>query len=505
MNISLGIKRLLIAFIVLGGLVISSSAFARQVCPDCWGEPGGKTKGPTPVQSATTMSSDNAHTYNWTLKSASPSGAVYSITDTWQSCRYNPGGDPICTPNTSTSDAGTSVQCTTTYPLFDTSTYECYNNSAAPPQTCSSKDGTSAGKKYVPIAGSSVSNGAANITNSGAFNSQLASGLSSNIGGCEAQEVQCDVDATTGGYAAYSGTGDTQAYYSCQMRYTGDDGAGADITYATPASDAKSAPPAKSQDCPVGTSFSTIGSGSDKLSGCVADNPAASPTSCPAGTSFSTVGSGSGAISGCLATPSNTPATSAADCPPGSLFGQMGNLSGCLVSPTTTDSTLTNRVPGTNTNSSLPPGTTACLSNCTSNPKSNSSSPTPTPTTPTPTPCPTGQTCTDTPGDSKVGANAPDKGSFYTPGTDKLNDVFSDFSKNMQQSPILSGASGFFNFSGGGSCPTWTIPSVHMPFGSLPSIYIDQFCGPAAQSMYAIIKVVLLCVATFFAFRWAIL
>lgn len=95
------------------------------------------------------------------------------------------------------------------------------------------------------------------------------------------------------------------------------------------------------------------------------------------------------------------------------------------------------------------------------------------------------------------GAGADD---WYEPTDKTFGTVIQNFGNEMAASPIGQAADGFFDVSIGGSCPVW---SANIPvFGD---ITFDAQCSAAMQSIFPIVSAVLLLLAGFVAFRWALL
>lgn len=80
-----------------------------------------------------------------------------------------------------------------------------------------------------------------------------------------------------------------------------------------------------------------------------------------------------------------------------------------------------------------------------------------------------------------------------------IGDAISDFADRVQNAGVVAAASGFFNVSGGGSCPVWTIPAVWV----FPAVVIDMQCN--LGTVWAIVSAILIATAAFIAFRWAFL
>lgn len=105
----------------------------------------------------------------------------------------------------------------------------------------------------------------------------------------------------------------------------------------------------------------------------------------------------------------------------------------------------------------------------------------------------------------------PAKDMCGNPGTNDLykkkdktvQSVLSTFSDGLKGSPIGTAMTGFFNISTRtGNCPSWVIPADYLG----TSVNIGQyFCSTAAITMMDLAGAVILCFASFVAFRWAIL
>lgn len=89
---------------------------------------------------------------------------------------------------------------------------------------------------------------------------------------------------------------------------------------------------------------------------------------------------------------------------------------------------------------------------------------------------------------------------LYTKGTKTLTSVWNSFKASLASTAIVTFATGFFNVSVGGSCPTW---SDSLPMG-LPDFTVDQLCSPMADNMFLVVHGVLLVVAAWAAFKIAI-
>lgn len=108
--------------------------------------------------------------------------------------------------------------------------------------------------------------------------------------------------------------------------------------------------------------------------------------------------------------------------------------------------------------------------------------------------------CTSNPSAAGCGGAAAAIGSIWTGKGVTVAQVLQEASDTMSRSPIGSAVGGFFNVSGGGSCPSsaWTIPYLNK------TVEVDTWCSSFAGTAFAVIRGVLLMVAGFMAFRIAI-
>lgn len=208
-------------------------------------------------------------------------------------------------------------------------------------------------------------------------------------------------------------------------------------------------------------------------------------------------------------------------CPAGTTQGTIGDKTACLPSTTTKTETTTNP-DGTTTETTTktnPDGSTEV----TTTEKDASGNVTSSTTTNYPAPGSTGsgssggepgeggkdplKECVENPdackeGGGDFGAGAPDGAELF--GRDEAKTfaaVLTKFRQDMGQTAFGRAAAGYFDVSGGGSCPVWssTIPFIDT------TITIDQFCDPAVADMLAVMKGALLVVFGFVAFRFAVL
>lgn len=91
-------------------------------------------------------------------------------------------------------------------------------------------------------------------------------------------------------------------------------------------------------------------------------------------------------------------------------------------------------------------------------------------------------------------------GDLYQKKEKTVEQVLTKAANDLKQSPLGSSVSGFFNVSGGGSCPT---ASGVIPFLD-KTITIDVWCSQFAAAILAIVRGVVLMLAAWMAFRIAI-
>ena len=91
-------------------------------------------------------------------------------------------------------------------------------------------------------------------------------------------------------------------------------------------------------------------------------------------------------------------------------------------------------------------------------------------------------------------------GKLYTEKSKTFSSVLQSAKSDLANSPIGSSTSNFFSVSSGGSCPSISgaIPGFNASFE------FNAFCSPMAGNLLAVLRGVLILVATFFAFRIAI-
>lgn len=108
--------------------------------------------------------------------------------------------------------------------------------------------------------------------------------------------------------------------------------------------------------------------------------------------------------------------------------------------------------------------------------------------------------CEKHPSSAGCGGTPAAVNSLYTAKTKTLSDVLTTARAAFMASPIGTAATNFFAVSGGGSCPTAT---AHIAYFNA-DLTFDQFCSSFATSALLALKVALLLVASFFAFRVAV-
>ncbi|MGX5219400.1 hypothetical protein ACVTMO_12320 [Pseudomonas segetis] len=104
--------------------------------------------------------------------------------------------------------------------------------------------------------------------------------------------------------------------------------------------------------------------------------------------------------------------------------------------------------------------------------------------------CALGKECDEE--DKEIG-----KQDFFTPGDDTIESVFADFTDKIKESPIATAGSDFFSIPSGGSCPQW-----HAQVWEF-QIDLDQIC--TTDIPWGAIRAIILAMASFVAFRWALL
>ena len=96
-------------------------------------------------------------------------------------------------------------------------------------------------------------------------------------------------------------------------------------------------------------------------------------------------------------------------------------------------------------------------------------------------------------------------GDLYGKKTKTFDDVLTAFSNSIKTSAIGTASTGFFTVSvGGGGCPSWS-GNIDFMGTSVPVNIGEIFCSPGAESMLSIAAAVLLILAAFVGFKWAVL
>lgn len=98
---------------------------------------------------------------------------------------------------------------------------------------------------------------------------------------------------------------------------------------------------------------------------------------------------------------------------------------------------------------------------------------------------------------------SPGTGGLYTKKSKTVASVVGDFKNGVMSSGIGAAATGFFTVTvPGGACPSWVVNVAYLN----TSVDLSQyFCTATALSMMNLVGSVLLFVAGFVGFRWAIL
>ena len=95
----------------------------------------------------------------------------------------------------------------------------------------------------------------------------------------------------------------------------------------------------------------------------------------------------------------------------------------------------------------------------------------------------------------------PGKDDLYQKSDKTFQTVLDGFVTSAQQAPMFHAVSGFFDVNLSGTCPVWTIPET--PF--TPALIIDHQCSQTMNQLWPFVAAILLAVAGWFAFRWAVL
>lgn len=97
----------------------------------------------------------------------------------------------------------------------------------------------------------------------------------------------------------------------------------------------------------------------------------------------------------------------------------------------------------------------------------------------------------------------PGTGGLYEKKSKTVASVVGDFKTGLMSSPVGSASTGFFTVSTpSGACPNWV---VEVPFLNVTLNLSQHFCTSTAISMMQLVGAVLMFVAAFVGFRWAIL
>lgn len=95
-------------------------------------------------------------------------------------------------------------------------------------------------------------------------------------------------------------------------------------------------------------------------------------------------------------------------------------------------------------------------------------------------------------------------GGMYQSSAETPSTVFSSFAAQVQTSPLIGAATGFFSTAGisGGTCPTWQIPGNK--YWGASGFSFDFFCSPGMLALLALAGYLVLAVGAFSAFRIAL-
>lgn len=108
--------------------------------------------------------------------------------------------------------------------------------------------------------------------------------------------------------------------------------------------------------------------------------------------------------------------------------------------------------------------------------------------------------CEKNSSDEGCGGNPAPVGELYQKKTKTMGSVLEAHAAAFRASGFGAAVSGFFNVQAGGSCPTWT---TAIPFLK-GEAKLDHLCTPLGLDALAALKVCVLLVASFFAFRIAV-
>lgn len=110
--------------------------------------------------------------------------------------------------------------------------------------------------------------------------------------------------------------------------------------------------------------------------------------------------------------------------------------------------------------------------------------------------------CQVNPNDAQCVGDGVPVGGLYEGKGRTVEQVLNTRMAAIKSSPIGSVASSFFSVSGGGSCPTWS--GSFALYEKTMTMQIDVFCEPWVANALLVLKVAVLLVASFFAFRIAV-
>lgn len=212
-----------------------------------------------------------------------------------------------------------------------------------------------------------------------------------------------------------------------------------------------------------------------------------------------------------------------APCPPGYTLGTVNGDSRCLpvgapspkppapATSSTTENTVTNPDNSTTTTTTTTNSDgSKTVTTTTTNPDGSKSSTTTT-TSPAKEPenpvedfCkknPNALMCKSENPSSGVGSGG--LGSWYTKEGVEFSDKLQEFVDKTGDLPLFSSVGNFFTVTTGGACPVWTIPSVAMPFGTLPSFSIDVQCN--MEGLWPFIAAIVMASGAWLAWRIALL
>lgn len=310
----------------------------------------------------------------------------------------------------------------------------------SPANPCSAKSGQTAGRQ--------VGFEGYDLNNTGTATTQKRDNSKMCVDSCEAGY------AVPGNYNCWGdGPGFQEVYCAADYQYTGS---------ACTASDSAPAAPGSQPPCPTGYTMGTVNGASKCLpsgGGATQTPPPVSPQS---KTTENTVTNADGSKTTTTTTTSTDGSTST------------------TVTTTAPDGSKTSTTTGTG--GTMKPGDNPVKDFCTQNPNA--------------------LMCKSDNPSSGVGSTG--LGSWYTKEGVTIDDKFQTFTTRVKQLPLFSSVGNFFAVNVTGSCPSWNLPGVAMPFGGhLPAVTIDAQCN--MEGIWPFIAAIIMASGAWLAWRIALL